>query len=78
MLLKFAYLVIGIGVGLQLLMRQQETLWEVESTLATNKIVLITGANTGLGFETARELAEAGAHVVIFCYCYQRIALPIW
>jgi NAD(P)-dependent dehydrogenase (short-subunit alcohol dehydrogenase family) len=29
------------------------------------KIAFITGANRGLGFETARELAENGVHVVI-------------
>jgi NAD(P)-dependent dehydrogenase (short-subunit alcohol dehydrogenase family) len=32
---------------------------------APTKIAFITGANRGLGFETARELAENGVHVVI-------------
>ncbi len=31
----------------------------------TGRTAVITGANTGLGFETARALAAAGAHVVI-------------
>ena len=31
------------------------------------KIALVTGANSGIGFVTARELAKAGAHVVMLC-----------
>ena len=31
------------------------------------RIAVITGANSGIGLEAARELTRAGAHVVMAC-----------
>lgn len=31
----------------------------------TGKVVIVTGANVGIGFETAKEIARKGAHVIV-------------
>ncbi|MBK6510281.1 MAG: SDR family NAD(P)-dependent oxidoreductase [Haliea sp.] len=33
----------------------------------SGQIIIVTGANTGIGFETARSLAAAGATVIATC-----------
>ncbi|WP_299585052.1 oxidoreductase [Mucilaginibacter sp.] len=43
----------------------------------TGKTALITGANTGIGFETALALYEAGAHVVLACRNFDSAQLAL-
>src|SRR5690606_8411877 len=39
--------------------------WRLNMTAPTSPVVLITGANRGLGLETARQLAAAGYEAVL-------------
>jgi len=41
------------------------------------KVALVTGANTGIGLVTARELARRGAHVFIACRSAERAAAAL-
>lgn len=36
------------------------------------QVCIVTGANAGIGYATAKKLAERGAHVVLACRSEQR------
>ena len=51
----------------------------------SGRVVVVTGGNTGIGYETSKALATMGAHVVIACRSEQRatevnkeLQKPIW
>lgn len=39
---------------------------------ASLQVCIVTGANAGIGYATAKKLAERGAHVVLACRSEQR------
>uniref|UniRef100_K1QBR2 WW domain-containing oxidoreductase n=1 Tax=Magallana gigas TaxID=29159 RepID=K1QBR2_MAGGI len=40
--------------------------------LSPEKVVIVTGGNTGIGYETAKWIAMMGAHVIIACRTKER------
>ena len=39
----------------------------VPQTDLSGRVAVVTGANTGIGYETAKALAKMGAHTIIAC-----------
>lgn len=62
-------------------MSHKHMIWCDEDTLKKNllgKIYIVTGANSGVGLETTRQLIKQGAHVIMACrrpYAAEKVAL---
>ena len=59
----------AVAVGLYLVRRWRVRQWGrcTSQRDMSGKLVVVTGANSGLGLETTRRLAERGAAVVMAC-----------
>jgi NAD(P)-dependent dehydrogenase (short-subunit alcohol dehydrogenase family) len=58
----------GIGMASKILMDSDFSNWTVDRLPdLTGKMYVITGGNSGIGFEAARHLGKAGADVVLAC-----------
>ena len=49
--------------------------WSPEGHDLTGQLAVVTGANSGIGLETARTLAQLGAHVIMACRNAEKAAV---
>ena len=72
-------LIWGCGIHLAIWWFKEVTMGIVWSNRRLDgKIVLITGANSGIGYETALDLAKRGAEIMMACRSMERVKLLKW
>jgi len=57
--------IVVAAIAIQMIVQYESNHWKMPP--AVGKLAIVTGANTGLGMETARRLALGGADVVMAC-----------
>lgn len=68
-MLSLVYWVFPTVALLIIIRKYQENKWNkcANAVSLLGKIAIVTGANSGIGFETAKDLAARGAKVVLAC-----------
>ena len=65
-----------VGAGIRGERRSTGRWTEADIPDQNGRIAVVTGANTGIGFRTARVLAEQGAQVVLACRDARKAVFP--
>ncbi|KAB0799021.1 hypothetical protein PPYR_07726 [Photinus pyralis] len=68
----FSCLTLTAAVLIRLKVIKVRTRWDRSPTCLVGKTAIVTGANCGLGFYTAQDLAKRGARVILACRSRER------
>jgi len=73
-MVSYAVTSVGVlGLGLYLLRRWRSSKWGLctSTRVLTGQVIVITGANSGLGAEAAKDFAKRGATVILACRSFE-------